>query len=1126
MATTTQDPLTPYVSTLKELYASMSQSQTSQHWTHLPRSNFIQLAMIEDDPQRHGVPEEERIRLAQLGKIETIMRNKIPIDLVNLFPLPVRSPLVVLPPPKRPRVLLIEGPPGGGKSTLALQICHHWAQLQDDTWLARFDIVILAYLRDRAIQKASTLAEILPIHSIEAPQTCTHIAKRMQESHGHKVLFIFDGWDEFPHELQKESLVSKIIRQPQKLNIHKSTVLITTRPVSSGNLLHIADQRVELLGYTPRQIHEYIESALDGKTADIRKLVQHLDEHPVIQGCCYVPLHAAILVHIFLTMKGVLPTTHHELFRDLVLCCIVRELETHCETVETDFSSLDDLPSDLKFQLRDLALLAFEGIRNDKVIFYVKDLQDLLLPTTLPPLGLIQAVEGLTLIRKCKSYNFFHLSVQELLAAYHISKLDSTEQVEVFERMIESSRFQAVLHYYSGFTKLDNPKIQKIISAYSQNISDYEKLLPLLHCFFEAQQPSLCRLVDSRFRTIQFDSLNTLNPLDYLAVGYFIFSLLSMSTSEPVYLRIRSIDGRYDCLKFLLNVLKSLPTTTCSCTSSERLVLEIFSRSITSNKCKLIVPLINQIPAISTLIIHNTMQFVDGLVCLAETLQTNSSLRKLQLTKMDLCYTEEVGVALSKMLHMNKSLKHLDLSLNKSFLGSEAYSILEGLRHNTTLLYFNLSDTGMVLKENTVQMLSEVFKVNETLTHLDMSNNVMLFSDSNVHYIFNGLQSNTTLAYLNLCKTGIVINTENAEALKGMVDVNTALTHLDLSLNQLSCLGANSIFYGLQNNMSLSHLNLSYTNMEFTENTAEMLTKTLDVNKTLTHLNLSGNRKVSDKGAGCLFQALQCNSALVHLNLTCTRVTATTTNTAQALTKMLEVNKALKQLNLSSNLLFSGSGAKCIFQGLKLNITLVYLNLSYCGPVEGSMEMTSGVAQALAEMVRVNKALKKLNLSRNKVLSDLGACCIFQSLHKNNTLSHLNLCGTRITLKDNTTAQAFAHMLKMNKTLTHLNVSSNMMFSDLGPNRTFSNPRAHCVFQALKQNSTLVSLNLANTGITDEAESLIAQTLNSHKSLTMLNISFNGIGVEGFTRIVNSLKLKSKSKTLYFQTFALNSTTN
>ena len=258
--------------------------------------------------------------------------------------------------------------------------------------------------------------------------------------------------------------------------------------MASANLLHIADRQVEILGFTQQQIREYIEKALDSNSTHIQKLFQHLEEHPVIEGYCYIPLHAAILVHIFLTMEGVLPTTLHEIFCSLVLFCVVRELKTH-ESVKNvaDFASLDDPPDVLKSQLSDLCVLAYEGVIQNKVVFYEKDLKAILLPTSLQSLGLLQAVEGLTLISKSLSYNFLHLSVQELLAAYHISRMDSSEQVNVFKQMFRGSRFQAVLHYYCGFTKLENPVVQEFIFTYSQQQRRLKDILPLLHCFFEAQ---------------------------------------------------------------------------------------------------------------------------------------------------------------------------------------------------------------------------------------------------------------------------------------------------------------------------------------------------------------------------------------------------------------------------------------------------------------------------------------------------------------------------------------------------------------------------------------------------------------------------------------------------------------
>ena len=101
------DPLASYASYLRELYTSMSNSHTSQHWTHLPLCEFIQLAMIGSGGLRRG--DREEVRLAQQGRIETILESKTSIDLDNLYlsRLPQMQPLVVLPPPPpHPRVLL------------------------------------------------------------------------------------------------------------------------------------------------------------------------------------------------------------------------------------------------------------------------------------------------------------------------------------------------------------------------------------------------------------------------------------------------------------------------------------------------------------------------------------------------------------------------------------------------------------------------------------------------------------------------------------------------------------------------------------------------------------------------------------------------------------------------------------------------------------------------------------------------------------------------------------------------------------------------------------------------------------------------------------------------------------
>ena len=124
---------------------------------------------------------------------------------------------------------------------------------------------------------------------------------------------------------------------------------------------------------------------------------------------------------MYLNRDQTLPITRCELFQKLILCCILRELKTRQpDKVLGCVSSFEDLPADLKEQLDKLSELAFnfKGVMQNKIVFTQKEL------TSLSTLGLLHSVQGFRLIdRKLVTCNFIHLAVQELLAAYYISRL-------------------------------------------------------------------------------------------------------------------------------------------------------------------------------------------------------------------------------------------------------------------------------------------------------------------------------------------------------------------------------------------------------------------------------------------------------------------------------------------------------------------------------------------------------------------------------------------------------------------------------------------------------------------------------------------------------------------------------
>ena len=78
-----------------------------------------------------------------------------------------------------------------------MYICQQWEKGQ---LFNQFELVILIRLRDPAVKNAECLADLLPCPDTKTAQ---QIAARMLLSNCKDILFILDGWDELPPNLQK-----------------------------------------------------------------------------------------------------------------------------------------------------------------------------------------------------------------------------------------------------------------------------------------------------------------------------------------------------------------------------------------------------------------------------------------------------------------------------------------------------------------------------------------------------------------------------------------------------------------------------------------------------------------------------------------------------------------------------------------------------------------------------------------------------------------------------------------------------------------------------------------------------------------------------------------------------------
>ena len=145
------------------------------------------------------------------------------------------------------RIILIEGGPGMGKSTLAINICKRWAE---GKLLQSYDAVILLPLREKEIQEAKTLGDLLLIIDDEMRKD---VSKEVMKSNGKKMCFICEGFDELPFHLRKSSLVANLIQK-----LPKCTVLYTSRPEACGVLRSVVTKVIAIDGFKEESVDEYV----------------------------------------------------------------------------------------------------------------------------------------------------------------------------------------------------------------------------------------------------------------------------------------------------------------------------------------------------------------------------------------------------------------------------------------------------------------------------------------------------------------------------------------------------------------------------------------------------------------------------------------------------------------------------------------------------------------------------------------------------------------------------------------------------------------------------------------------------------------------------------------------------
>ena len=454
------------------------------------------------------------------------------------------------------KVILIEGGPGMGKSTLAINICKRWAE---GKLLQAYEAVILLPLREKAIQEAKNLGELLLILDDEMRKD---LSKEIVLNNGEKICFICEGFDELPFHLRTSSLVASLIQQ-----LPKCTVVYTSRPEACGGLRSVITRVIAIDGFKEESVDGYISKTfvniVNGKEM-ASKLKSEIKRNDWIRRILYIPINVAIVCLIFYHFS-VLPDTLTQLYTLLYLRLILRHITTRTPNLSqvNQLSSLNDLPPDVSEQFSQVCFVAYNGMLNGQAIFSSQDLINMeVAETNLNGLGLLLITPTFSVYGRGKSYSFLHLTLQEFSAAWYLSKLPPEEQLKLFKKfwLQGYGSFEMVWMFYSGITGLKNEEVLQIMLLCTTKLVDCDfthgKTVDVMLLVYEAHSNEVCKVVGDYLEgNIHFSEVHHSKQHVLMhALGYFVMEytgmlkLISLSdfclSAEALIVLIESLKNR------------------------------------------------------------------------------------------------------------------------------------------------------------------------------------------------------------------------------------------------------------------------------------------------------------------------------------------------------------------------------------------------------------------------------------------------------------------------------------------------------------------------------------------------------------------------------------------------------
>ena len=867
-----------------------------------------------------------------------------------------------------PKRILIEGAPGIGKTVLAKEIAYQWAT---NEILSDIKIVFLLYLREPRLQFITTtkqLVEYMSMGCLDDEQIKT-LDKYLVNTKGRQLCIVMDGFDEYPTSLQKTSFIVDIING---VILSEAIVVITSRPTATVSLHDRVDRRIDILGLPKEERDKYILQIFSDSPEKQIELNKYLKQQPVINGLCFVPLHLAILLYLF--EQGSLPETLTEMNESFILHTIYRHLERNGPTPFGPVDKLAKVPKPVLDIVYNLSKLAFKGLQENKLVFIFNEITQVCprineREGAINGFGLLQAVQhypqkgaGTTM-----SFNFLHYTMQEYLAALHVSNLPSEQQSSLMKKTFWDGQYNFMWMMFVGIVGIKSDIFVNFVSKgkvyirksgirMAENIlSDKRKRLHVFQCYMEAKSNTeVPDVISDMFKNdnVIIDKEKLLPHHISSLMTFMSKSSIQWKALELKWCKITDV-GMNVLEQFILEKVSTLECIDLSHNESSPWGLYCaFIRHCSCNSLTLGGD-------------YGMKEYVNEIT---ESLQSNTQLQSIKLKNI----TKEGVELIFDIIRTNKAL---DLSSN-TLSDDGAVTISDGLKSNNTLQELNISHNSITNKG--IKVIAEAIQINSTLQNINISKNHI--SIEGLVYFMEAVKNNCTLQVVNIThnnvrRSGFTSIKQCIENLQHPVQIYASWNEINEKSGKLvtkistSC-APDNIEDDVWSFKGRDHLLIMF------------LSECLKEDDTLQKLNLSWNNIISEE--------------------------------ARMIGEAIKVNTTLQKLDIHSNSI-SDDGAAAISDGLKCNISLQELKMS-------RNKITSEGAKFIAEAIKVNTTLHTLDLWQQGINDALSFnMTVLTAVYHNNTLMKLTL--PRVCYDDNKRLVT-SEVEKINKERTRQGIST------------------------------------------------------------------------------------------------------